>query len=560
MGYLINNAGSEVSSEGGVRDRGFAEPDRGQYDVPEPVTALCGGAMMIRKSALQGKPVFASRFFAYFEDTELSLRLRHQGYELHYCPTAQVYHKHASSSREGSAFFLYHVTRNRILFLASYFPEPLWGREYRQAKAHLRHQYRLWQVEPARFPREERLFLEQVPKLLDEWKRWLPEVQAGTFLVRKNRFPRIAVYNNFWDTLGGGEQHAGMIAQTLQRLGPVDLLSESDFDLAALTRHFDLDLRFCRRRLVTPESLHHGNLTAEYDIFVNATYASDLASAARLSYYVVSFPYPLDDRPPQAAAFIDTYDRFLANSAYTSQWLERWWGVKGDILYPSVPLPREAPDPAGKEPLILHVGRFFQEGHNKKQLELVKTFKHLYDQCPAARNWRLVLVGRVHADQAAYFEQVRREATGYPVVFYTDLCFQDLQDLYRRSAIYWHATGLGESLDRNPELYEHFGISTVEAMAWGCVPIVISAGGQPEIVEHGKNGFLFSTETELLRWSRQVITDFKQTPSRYERLSQAAMSRARDFSRAALQKRLLSWLAADGYPLPGDAVTVVEAP
>ena len=36
-----------------------------------------------------------------------------------------------------------------------------------------------------------------------------------------------------------------------------------------------------------------------------------------------------------------------------------------------------------------------------------------------------------------------------------------------------------------PEKMEHFGISTGEAMAGGAVPVVINAGGQPEVL--GKN-------------------------------------------------------------------------
>jgi len=41
---------------------------------------------------------------------------------------------------------------------------------------------------------------------------------------------------------------------------------------------------------------------------------------------------------------------------------------------------------------------------------------------------------------------------------------------------------------------EHFGITTVEAMAAGCVPLVYDSGGQAEIVSSGYNGYrLFAT-------------------------------------------------------------------
>ena len=42
---------------------------------------------------------------------------------------------------------------------------------------------------------------------------------------------------------------------------------------------------------------------------------------------------------------------------------------------------------------------------------------------------------------------------------------------------------------------EGFGISVVEAMARGCIPITFNNGGLPEIIEDGKNGFLVNKMT-----------------------------------------------------------------
>ncbi len=54
---------------------------------------------------------------------------------------------------------------------------------------------------------------------------------------------------------------------------------------------------------------------------------------------------------------------------------------------------------------------------------------------------------------------------------------------------------------------EHFGITTVEAMSGKCVPVVINKGGQTEIVENGKNGFLWNDIDELLRYTLDLIGD-----------------------------------------------------
>src|SRR5207247_4766844 len=73
--------------------------------------------------------------------------------------------------------------------------------------------------------------------------------------------------------------------------------------------------------------------------------------------------------------------------------------------------------------------------------------------------------------------------------------------LYEESSLYWHATGFGTDSELEPEKQEHFGITTCEAMSMGCVPVVIRRGGQPEIVEHGRSGYLWNSEDELERYT-----------------------------------------------------------
>src|SRR5260370_621248 len=81
------------------------------------------------------------------------------------------------------------------------------------------------------------------------------------------------------------------------------------------------------------------------------------------------------------------------------------------------------------------------------------------------------------------------------------------RELNGQSAIYWHAAGLGNDDAAHPEQTEHFGITTVEAMAAGCVPVVINKAGQRETVEHGVSGFLWDTPDELQRYTARLIED-----------------------------------------------------
>ena len=114
---VINNAGSIVLTAGYGADRGYQEVDRGQYDTTEDVFALCGCAVALRTEAGAAVGWFDDDFFLYYEDTDLSWRLRAAGWRLSYEPTAVVRHIHAASSVEWSPRFVFHTDRNRLLML-----------------------------------------------------------------------------------------------------------------------------------------------------------------------------------------------------------------------------------------------------------------------------------------------------------------------------------------------------------------------------------------------------------------------------------------------------------
>jgi glycosyltransferase involved in cell wall biosynthesis len=178
-----------------------------------------------------------------------------------------------------------------------------------------------------------------------------------------------------------------------------------------------------------------------------------------------------------------------------------------------------------KEQRILSVGRFSTAAHTKKQAELMSVFGMLGG---SGSGWRYSSVGGLNSRQQNhdYFAQVRQAGMELGADVEANLSRSALKCLYERSSIYWHATGFGDDTERRPELAEHFGISTVEAMAAGCVPVVINKGGQAEIVTHGVTGFLWNTLEELRDYTRQLMRD----PALRERMSEAAQERARRFS------------------------------
>jgi N-acetylglucosaminyl-diphospho-decaprenol L-rhamnosyltransferase len=114
---LMNSTGNQVSRTGNGRDRSWLAPasaDRSSASV----FGFCGGGAALRREALEAVGGFDQRLFMYYEDTDLSWRLRRGGWQINYAPLAVVRHRHAASSGIRSRFFLTHNIRNRILVSA----------------------------------------------------------------------------------------------------------------------------------------------------------------------------------------------------------------------------------------------------------------------------------------------------------------------------------------------------------------------------------------------------------------------------------------------------------
>ncbi|MBI5151176.1 MAG: glycosyltransferase family 4 protein [Candidatus Pacebacteria bacterium] len=239
---------------------------------------------------------------------------------------------------------------------------------------------------------------------------------------------------------------------------------------------------------------------------------------------------------PTRFSDIDSYDRVIAISKFSQDWIHRYWGMRSGILYPPVDVKAFAPAKQKKN-IIMHVGRFFLGGHSKKQLDMARVFKRLVET--GLKDWELHFVGGIAEGHAhrQYVESIKEESLGYPIFLHTNVSFTELRTLLSEAKIYWHATGLDEDNERYPVRLEHFGITTVEAMASGCVPVVINCGGQPEIVTQDC-GFVWNTREELMRYTILLIQD----PKILKEKSRKALERSQYFSRERFKKELVAFL------------------
>lgn len=229
---------------------------------------------------------------------------------------------------------------------------------------------------------------------------------------------------------------------------------------------------------------------------------------------------------------IESYSKLVTISKFSQHWLQKYWGMKSQLLYPAVAV-EEFYIADKKKNVISHVGRFFVGGHSKKQLDLVRVFKQMVNN--GLSNWEFHLIGGVAPGEIhqEYVNKIKNEIEGYPIFLHLDAPFSELKEILSVTKIYWHATGLDESNDKAPILMEHFGITTVEAMAAGCVPVVINRGGQPEVVTAG-TGFIWETREELISYTNQLIAD----AALLNKMSKAALQRSTQFNKNRFYREL----------------------
>ncbi len=97
---ILDGTGIVVSKSRRGRERGQLEVDHGQYDSLTEIFGVSGTAAVFRKEALESVKIFDSEyydpdFFAYWEDLDLSWRMRLQGWQVCFVPKAVVIHPRA---------------------------------------------------------------------------------------------------------------------------------------------------------------------------------------------------------------------------------------------------------------------------------------------------------------------------------------------------------------------------------------------------------------------------------------------------------------------------------
>lgn len=550
----INSVGHRTLPDFVWEDDGYGEADDGQYDTQREVEGLCWAAVLFRKACLDDVGPIDEDFVMYYEDVDTSLQCLERDWKILYHPRAVARHVFHGSSQgsELSEFFSY---RNRLITVAKHRPEAL-ARAIESSRFMINRDWEsLYSAMPVilkklslHHPRRtfERVLEEVCQTLVSCYGGLAVDHLLGRMqVIMGQRRMSIAFYDHALHVIGGGQKYGCTMAAALQHLFDVTLFASKPVTLTDLEQWYGLSLSGCRLEIlpmplfdklgpsidsaaVTPDAgspFEAISLTLQrYDVLVNVNMQNMVVPLSPFSLFLCHFPEAM-----RGAYFaVDEYSCLIVNSLYTNQWVKALWGLDPDgLLYPPVDM---AVPPAEKENLILSVARF-EKGGSKKQHELIRAFELLRKSHPdLLEGWRLVLAGG-SSPQNRYLAEVERIArnSSAPIAVHSDLPLSELQSLYARAKVFWHAHGLG---DTDPHLTGHFGMSIVEAMQNRCLPIVFNGGGQREIVEHGRSGYRFDTLADLCRYTREVIS----SPAVMTQLQEGAHERSQTFTRQRFEE------------------------
>jgi len=279
-------------------------------------------------------------------------------------------------------------------------------------------------------------------------------------------------------------------------------------------------------------------MSRNYDLFFNADAQESVKPQSNRNIMYCHFFEPLWYRPSKGILdffkllslyIFRVYKRnysklynIYCNSLYTQGWLKKLWNVEAKVIYPPVDIPTRQ---GKKENIILSTGRISPD---KNYEFVIEVFREAYT---SARNYKLIICGK--SDNINYLNKLKEFGRNLSVEFLTDVSDKQMKEIYSKSKVFIQAKGIDNNDKRFPGLVEHFGMTSAEAMSYGCVPLLLNKGGYKEIVDK-KTGFIFNSKDEAVKFFVKLINNKKLL----EAMSKSGVQRAKIFSLERMQKQI----------------------
>ena len=504
----LQEAGAFIDEDGVAVQVGkfsiYDENDLSKYRVVDYCSAAC---FAVRRDIFDRVAGFDHIYEPlYYEDADLCFRIASLGKHIYYCPDSTVYHiENATSSEQRVKLSLNNIVELSKATFLSRWGEWLSARSANRNRPHIRE----FSV-PANAPRSSSASLRN-----------------------------IVFYSPYELIAGGGERYILSAAAAVSEGHHVYVATEESYSrhrLTALARQLSLDLS--RIELIKRNEIPLLG-EVEWSVMIGNEVIPAFPGFGKRNVYVCQFPFPLD-RADLAARWgngdriekIVVYSNFAKEHFVALQQRLKIAQKDLQVIFPPVtPVPIKAGPKNGPMKVTL-IGRFFCGGHNKRHDVAIDAVRKLVER---GLSVELNLVGSVHAgaEHRTHLEWLKERARGLPVIFHTNLSREGIERVLGESQLYWHATGFGVDDAVHPEKCEHFGISILEAMSAGCVPLVCRNGGPIEFVTEQVNGFHYGSLDELVEKSHLLL----ERPDMLKALGGTARGAAAKYSQEAFDAR-----------------------
>lgn len=372
----------------------------------------------------------------------------------------------------------------------------------------------------------------------------------------------IGVFNlTLTHKIGGTESYTAYLIQELQNLFPeknITILSEKNlsrkekYTSSEVVQHLNnsFGTKIFDKNIKVKEIFNKNRISflinfykesSKFDLFFNCS-VNMLCPNGKYNISITHFPdkqyletnFAKNPLGRMIAKIVDTkiknsYKVYFCNSNFTAYWLKRKWNPKNAIKVLPPPCKMIDAKPLNKSNIILVCSRIEE---SKKLEYLIEAFKKLDN-----RDIKLIIAGSCTSTlEKNYFEQLKDLSINQNIEFIINSTRSELENLFRKAKYFWHAKGYGEDEEENPYKMEHFGITTVEAMSAGCIPIVINKGGQKEIVDENINGFKWNTIEELIEKTNNIINETSEKTNSFQ---EAAIKKANSYSVKEFNEKLI---------------------
>lgn len=312
---------------------------------------------------------------------------------------------------------------------------------------------------------------------------------------------KAAIYNQYLDTLGGGERYTMAFAKALSKNGyKVDVEWANDSIRSDIEKKFGIELTDVN---FIP-SVGRGDT---YDLCFWVSDGSIPTLRARNNILHFQMPFTnVNGRTLLNKMKFYRINHVVCNSNFTKSVIDKEFGINSSVLHP--PVDTISFKPKRKSNSIIYVGRFSKAPVTKSQDVLIRLFEEFNTKVP--NSWELIIAGGSEVGGEEFVKELKKMSKGLPIKILENVSFPEIKRIVGEAKFFWSAAGYDIDEMREPIKVEHFGISLVEAMSAGCVPVVINKGGYKEIIQDGTNGILWNSKDSAIKSTLALVSDYKK--------------------------------------------------